>query len=326
MNISVIINSINRKEFVEEALASVLNQKTIRDQYEIILTKNFDDNDNLRLEGVDKIVNVDYVNQGRVTLSGFDESSGDIVCFLDDDDLFLPNKLENVKRVFSNRPNLVYYHNSYRMTDNDSNVLKESLRPRLKMDFVGKVKTSKELKYVISRGAHVNMSSICVKRQVVENMRSVLSQTNGVNDDILFYSALDLNKEIYLDTNALTLYRFHESNSHQTKDFLNFTEASKNRLTIWKESYEKLAHKISKNFLKETIKCRLCRDQMLFYLLAQNVLLGFLLKEAICHLRCLAKNPGRINLLVGGAILVRVIFGRSSVKILYLIRNRILKI
>ena len=44
---------------------------------------------------------------------GAEYSSSDILCILNDDDLFTKNKLEYVLRLFNEHKNLLYYHNSF---------------------------------------------------------------------------------------------------------------------------------------------------------------------------------------------------------------------
>ncbi|MCH4816713.1 MAG: glycosyltransferase [Saccharolobus sp.] len=96
--ISVIITAYNRKQFLLDAIKSVLNQSLNRNEYEILVAKNFKDdnidnylyNNKIKNISIFRSVNNSYIAEA-VKLS-----SGEIISFLDDDDLFLPTKLENV--------------------------------------------------------------------------------------------------------------------------------------------------------------------------------------------------------------------------------------
>jgi len=101
--VSVIIPSYNRFEFLQKAIASVLNQtyKNI----EIILVndgstqKEYYSNS---FPDIVKVINLDtnqknilgYVSDGHVRNFGIKAANGKYLAFLDDDDLWMPNKLE----------------------------------------------------------------------------------------------------------------------------------------------------------------------------------------------------------------------------------------
>ena len=110
--ISVIITAYDRKEFLLNAIKSALNQTLDKKYYEIIVIKNFRD------ENIDDFINENKIKHilmdgtmGKFLCSGIDASRGEIICFLDDDDLFFENKLEIVYKEFKKDMNIVYYHN-----------------------------------------------------------------------------------------------------------------------------------------------------------------------------------------------------------------------
>jgi len=50
-----------------------------------------------------------------------------VVTFLDDDDVYVPERLEAIYRAFTSYDRLVYFHNSQKIIDENGNVLE---RPR----------------------------------------------------------------------------------------------------------------------------------------------------------------------------------------------------
>jgi Glycosyltransferases, probably involved in cell wall biogenesis len=117
--ISVIITAHNRREFLLDAVNSALNQTLPKDEYEIIVVKNFED------ERIDKFLEEHNVRNiivkeeplGAKIVKGVEESRGEVVSFLEDDDLWLPQKLDIVKQVFKDK-DVIYYHNDfYNFTD-----------------------------------------------------------------------------------------------------------------------------------------------------------------------------------------------------------------
>ena len=110
--ISVIITAYNRKEFLLNAIKSVVNQTVEKKYYEIIVIKNFRD------ETIDEFINKNKIKHlvmdgtvGEYLDKGISEANGEIISFLDDDDLFFKNKLDIVYKEFRKNKDVVYYHN-----------------------------------------------------------------------------------------------------------------------------------------------------------------------------------------------------------------------
>jgi len=105
--ISVIIPVYNRTQYVGEAINSVLNQTLDKDKYEIIVVTNVDLPER---EGV-KIIKSNEKWLGPKIAQGIEEARGEIISLLEDDDLFLPNKLEVVYKVFKENEKIGLFKN-----------------------------------------------------------------------------------------------------------------------------------------------------------------------------------------------------------------------
>jgi len=105
--ISVIIPVYNRTQYVGEAINSVLNQTLDKDKYEIIVVTNVDLPER---EGV-KIIKSNERWLGPKIAEGILNARGEVICLLEDDDLFLHNKLETVYKVFKEHPELGLFKN-----------------------------------------------------------------------------------------------------------------------------------------------------------------------------------------------------------------------
>src|SRR5215467_9749990 len=96
--VSIVINNYNYGAFVGEAIRSALSQTYSRVEV-VVVDDGSTDNSRSVLETFGKaIVCVFKTNEGQSSAfnMGFAKSSGDIVCFLDADDLFLPHKVARV--------------------------------------------------------------------------------------------------------------------------------------------------------------------------------------------------------------------------------------
>lgn len=192
--ISVIITAYNRKEFLLDAIKSALKQTLPKDKYEIIVIKNFKDN------LIDDFINENNIKSilmegtiGEFIYTGIKESKGNIISFLDDDDLFFSNKLEYVYNLFKNNSKLVYYHNLPIFIDDNNHILKKSNH-------------SKEF----------NMSCISIKKNIIDNddVRKIFI----LQDTLMYYFALDSKGKIISNKETLTYYRFHNSVSNAIGD------------------------------------------------------------------------------------------------------------
>lgn len=106
MNISVVITTYNRPDFLQEALIGV-SQQTLP-PYEIII---IDDCSSISYDEVYPLADelqARYLKQklgvgaNAARNIGIKESSGDIIAFLDDDDVWLPNYLDTIHDEFVN--------------------------------------------------------------------------------------------------------------------------------------------------------------------------------------------------------------------------------
>jgi glycosyltransferase involved in cell wall biosynthesis len=132
MKISTVIILYNLEKFIEDAIQSVLSQ--IRQPDEIIVV------DDCSTDGSPDIVNkyrnrVIYIKQEknignlRNALAGLKAATGDIVAFLDGDDVWMPEKLAAIEKEFMQDEEVVLVsHDFIRVDENlqDLNILDET--------------------------------------------------------------------------------------------------------------------------------------------------------------------------------------------------------
>jgi len=128
--ISVIVTAYNRRRYLPFALRSLEAQTLPRDKFEVIVVKNFEDkdSDNIISRNSWKDLYEDSTYHGRKILAGLEESKGDVITFLEDDDVYVSNRLEEVYKAFTSFKRLVYFQNSQTIIDENGNVLES---PRL---------------------------------------------------------------------------------------------------------------------------------------------------------------------------------------------------
>jgi Glycosyl transferase family 2. len=95
-------------------LRSIEAQTLQRDRFEVIVVKNFEDkesDDIISRNGWKDVYNDDPYH-GRMVLAGLEESRGEVITFLDDDDMYVNSRLEEVYKAFTSYDRLVYFQNS----------------------------------------------------------------------------------------------------------------------------------------------------------------------------------------------------------------------
>jgi len=132
--VSVIIDTYNYGCFIEEAIDSVLAQEFPQDRMEVLVVDDGSTDDTServkKYGGRIKYFRKENGGQASALNLGFSHSSGNIICFLDADDYWLPNKLRRVVEEFENGPAGMVNH-AYELSVPDSKGNKKH-----KLDFI----------------------------------------------------------------------------------------------------------------------------------------------------------------------------------------------
>ena len=111
--VSILITSYNYELYLREAIDSALNQ-TYPNTEVIVVDDGSTDNSREIIESYkNKIIPIYKENGGQASAfnAGFAVSQGKIICFLDSDDVWLPQKVEKVVEAFNSYPDAgVTYH------------------------------------------------------------------------------------------------------------------------------------------------------------------------------------------------------------------------
>lgn len=114
--VSIIVTTYNRKELLSETLNSILSQ-TFQD-YELIVVDNFSNYDffnHIESFNESKIKPFQNANNGVIAINrnfGLEKAKGKYIAFCDDDDVWLPNKLEKQiekSKMFQDHSHLLIY-------------------------------------------------------------------------------------------------------------------------------------------------------------------------------------------------------------------------
>ncbi|MBD3184760.1 glycosyltransferase [Candidatus Poribacteria bacterium] len=123
--VSVIIPTYNRPRWLPETIESVLNQ-TYSDVELIVVNDGSTDNTEEVIESYrDKIRYIYKQNggPGSAVNRGIEESTGEYIARVDDDDLFMPEKVEIQVGVFQENPDVGLVASGHHIIDTEGNIL-----------------------------------------------------------------------------------------------------------------------------------------------------------------------------------------------------------
>ena len=226
----MIITAYNRKDYLLDAVKSALNQTLDKKYYEIIVIKNFSDNiidDFINKNNIKNIPSNDASFSGKIC-EALKIARGNIISFLDDDDLFFNNKLEYVNKIFNDK-NVVYYHNKNIVINENSDRIDYSYN---NIDF--------------------NMSSISITREIIDI--NILKSVKYSIDTLMYMFALNSGKKIIDGNEILTYYRMHNSITHNFDGSINkYIKFNINSFNNVLDSYNKMYKLFNNNYIKNLL-------------------------------------------------------------------------
>jgi glycosyltransferase involved in cell wall biosynthesis len=199
LKISVVVDAHLRKEFVERAVRSALEQAP----HEVILVKCYEDDVlDARMERMGVIVvSSKEPFQGGKFADGLKTATGDVVAFLDDDDVFLPGKIPRLQEEFG-RDRVDVHVNRY--VPFTSSV---PVTSRLETSHVQNVQDP--------RGPNPGIASCeSVRRDLMERWDADLRKL-VVADHALFFMALVSGRRVSMDPSVLTGYHLVQTGNVQ---------------------------------------------------------------------------------------------------------------
>jgi glycosyltransferase involved in cell wall biosynthesis len=212
--ISVIVIAHNRKTFIRDAIDSISHQTLERDRFEVIVVKNFKD------KAIDEAIKsygyinlfTDKINLGEKLITGLQYCRGDIITFLEDDDVYADDRLKVVSSVF-HEDRINYFHNVFIECDI---ALKPVSKPRFPQ--IRHTRTicqfkfnSDFLNWAVAHSVQSNLSSIAVRRSVLESIKEIIKSSNGGEDLSIFLQCCRLFGCISGSSIPLTYVRIHTS-------------------------------------------------------------------------------------------------------------------
>ncbi|QAR32105.1 glycosyltransferase [Geovibrio thiophilus] len=213
--ISVILNNYNYGRYLEDAVRSVLSQSF--SDFELIIVDDGSADDSRiiaeKLAAEDsRISPVFKANGGQASAfnAGVKASSGEVLCFLDSDDMYAPTKLEETAKAHMEGAEYIY--TDHQAVDGNGRECGDGLK---RYPYCG---WNIFPVYYLSKYPGNVTSTLSVSRKLAEKIFPVNEEDWRIQaDDTIVFQAAFLAKSLYIDK-KLTLYRLHGGNGYYGKE------------------------------------------------------------------------------------------------------------
>lgn len=217
--LSVIVVFHSRTTYLRAALESVTKQTTTPANYEVVLVgpalpANPDEAAALQRY---RFVASDSPGLGGKIVAGIENSSGEVITFLEDDDLLEAHRLERIRDAFMNDASLTYFQNGIRPIDAEGlpypwrfphDTALRRWRALGPFDLRAPARAG-ELRILAKIPAGFNTSSIALRRSIVMEALDYIERANLISDVAALYLALSQPGTLRFDPEPLTVFRIH---------------------------------------------------------------------------------------------------------------------
>ena len=246
--VSVIVIFLNEERFIEEAVQSVFAQSFTN--WELLLVDDGSTDGSTRIatqyarDNPDRVVYLEHAGHCNRGMSasrnlGINNSKGDFIAFLDADDVWLPEKLEQQVRILDIQPDagMVYgateYWSSWTGQPEDQN---RDFKADLAVTPDSLVQPP-ELLPVLLRNQIVTTTGALARRKVIEQIGGFEESFRGLHEDQVFYAKMVLNSPVYVSDKCWYRYRRHSDSCCAITEKSGHHYAERRTFLKWLDSY-----------------------------------------------------------------------------------------
>ena len=209
--VTVLINNYNYGRFLRQAIDSALHQTWRRTEIVVVDDGSTDDSADIIKSYGHSVIPVLKENggQGSAFNAGFAASRGEIICFLDSDDVFLLQKVEKVVQAWQKKPNAgLIYHQLLFIDKSGSQIGKRWPKSVLQGELKARVQRSGGWWPVPTT------SGISCSREYLDSIFPMPTEDYRLCADAYIGGIAPFNGPIIGISEPLAFYRLHDANNH----------------------------------------------------------------------------------------------------------------
>ena len=218
---SIVIFDFSRPDFIRSAIAFLKKEMSGVDS-EIILIKSYKDLEMEKFLADNNILYIDLIEHNKQSdyiKTACKIASGEVIIFMDDDDIFYPGKIKYVTNLFNDNKNLGYYHNNFDTIEESGNITvnRNYKTPEFETLYIDNnskpefFKKNKNLRLMLKIRPDFNSSSIAIRKTLISAYHEDYD-FNVRPDSFIFAIALMSSMDLMLDNKVLTHYRIYSGN------------------------------------------------------------------------------------------------------------------
>lgn len=301
--VSVIIPTYNRANYLEKSIRSVLSQNIL--DIEIIVINNYSTDNTLEVINSfnDKRIKIiHFKNDGVIARSrnqGLVQSSGKYISFLDDDDLWCPDKLELQIEYLETHPELsLVYSNAIIIDENGTRKgyllnQEKAKQGRVFLDLLG--------------GNFITILTVLMRRELLESIGLFNEEPSLIAvEDYEYWMRLAFSFGFGYINKPLALYRIHSVSMSKKNSVALLRQKVLQMLLSNRNVAEKYHDEIVRNIerlnfsasvyhwsISDRINARICAKRYVYFSLKERKLLNFAMGVLLYTVIHLSYEPFR---------------------------------
>lgn len=216
---SIIIPLYNKENYIKETLTTALNQSF--SNFEIIIV-NDGSSDNsveqVKLFNDERIRLINQNNQGVSVArnKGIEEAKSDLIVFLDADDLWMDNHLEELKKLYHDFPNCGMYCNRHKTKISKNKFVSNSYSNSIPDNYRGVIPDYFEAN-LVNRVSFT--SSIMIPKEIIQKYNGFnINISSG--QDLDLWTRIGIHNSVAISNITTAIYRFEVGGSLSKTAFL----------------------------------------------------------------------------------------------------------
>ncbi|MFB3389170.1 glycosyltransferase [Flavobacterium sp. LAR06] len=214
--VSVIITTFNRPHYLELTLNSVVNQSYENIEI-IVIDDDSDGNQNMEIcSGFSNVYYEKVLKSGTPAKGrniGIKKAKGEFIAFLDDDDVWIKDKIKIQVEILHNNPDFGLVHSPCQIIDSKGN---------LKSEIIGKSYQWRNKHGDVSLNMFGNftlmMPTPLVRKVIIDKVGFFNEKMLPIGEDVEFWTRCSFFTKFYYTEKILAYYRIHEFNISKNKN------------------------------------------------------------------------------------------------------------